>query len=45
MGWDGDGDGVIGDRVGSVRFNFIFLVLSLCLCSPVSVMISYLLYI
>lgn len=25
MGWDGDGDGVMRDRVGSVRYNFIFL--------------------
>ena len=37
MGWDGDGDGVMSDRVGSVRCNFIFLVAIAVMCFVVRI--------
>lgn len=45
MGWDGDGYGVMSDRVGSVGCNLIFLAAIAVFCSPYRIrMISYLLF-
>ena len=33
MGWDGDGDGVMSSRFGSVRFNFLVVAIAVFLYS------------
>ena len=46
MGRDGDGDGAMSKRVGSVRFNLNFLAaIAVSVVLRILVMISYLLYI